>query len=187
MAQPQTKGLSFRSFLKSLSRLRGESAVGATLSNIAPRVGQQLREGLIFSGNWYPLSWYRDLHAAAQSATDEGLELARAIGFDSVRDDLSGIYRIFLLVVSPEYVLSKASLLFGTYFDTGRMEIVESSRGRARARWTGCSEFNKNIWADVTGGCEAAIRAAGARSVRIDLLSGGNNGDSAMELEAHWS
>ena len=186
MAEPRAKGVTYRTFFKILRKLRGDRVADATLDLAPAEFTRSFRSGLIFSGNWYPLAWYTGLHRAAQKATGEGPDLARTMGFEATRDDLSGIYRIFLLVVSPEFVISKAPLLFNTYYDTGTMEVTEAARGRARARWADCLGFDRNLWLDIQGSCQAGLEAAGAHDVVIRLLSGGNDGDLRMELEASW-
>ncbi|MBI5478957.1 MAG: hypothetical protein HY906_08885 [Deltaproteobacteria bacterium] len=186
MVEPRAKGVNFHTFIKILRRLRGDRIAEATLDLAPPELSRNFRAGLVFSGNWYPLSWYADLHRAAQKAAGAGPDLARTIGFESVKDDLAGIYRIFLLVVSPEFVLSKAPLLFSTYYDTGTMAVSEAARGQARAQFTGCTGFDRNLWLDVQGSCQAGLEAAGARDVAINLIAGGADGDTSMELEARW-
>jgi hypothetical protein len=186
MAEPRAKGVNFRTFVKVLRKLRGDRIAEATLDLAPAELARNFRAGLVFSGNWYPLAWYADLHRAAQKAAGAGPELARTIGHEAVKDDLSGIYRIFLLVVSPEFVLSKAPLLFNTYYDTGTMAVSDTARGRARAKCTGCTGFDRNLWLDVQGSCQAGLEAAGARDVTINVVTGGADGDAAMEIEARW-
>jgi hypothetical protein len=186
MAEPRAKGVNFRTFVKVLRKMRGERIAEAALDLAPSELARSFRAGLVFSGNWYPLAWYAALHQAAQKATGAGPELARAIGLEAVRDDLSGIYRIFLLVVSPEFVLGKAPLLFSTYYDTGTMTVTDPARGRARAQWHGCAGFDRNLWLDVEGSCQAGLEAAGARDVTFTVLAGGGDGDTTMELEARW-
>jgi hypothetical protein len=186
MGEPRAKGVNFRTFVKTLRRLRGDHIAEATLDLAPAELAHTFRAGLVFSGNWYPLDWYAELHRAAQKATGAGPELARTIGYEALKDDLSGIYRIFLLVVSPEFVISKAPLLFSTYYDTGTMSVSEATRGRARAQCGGCTGFSRNLFLDVQGGCQAGLEAAGARDVVITLVSGGGDGDTGMELAAGW-
>jgi len=186
MAEPRAKGVTYRTSINTLRQPRGDRVAEATLDLAPAEFTRSFRSGLVFSGNWYPLSWYTDLHRAAQKVTGEGPDLARTMGFEATRDDLSGIYRIFLLVVSPEFVISKAPLLFNTYYDTGTMEVTDATRGRARARWTDCVGFDHNLWLDVQGSCQAGLEAAGARDVVINPLSGAGDGDLRMELEARW-
>jgi hypothetical protein len=179
------KGVSFRAFLRFLEE-REPASVPATLARLEPELAGALRQGLVFTGNWYPLRWYRALHAAAQGATGCGLELAHDKGFAGVTADLSGIYRMFLAVVSPEFVIRRAAKLFSTYYDTGAMTVLASERGRARARWSECAGFDRNIWTDVFGGCEAALTAAGGRQVRVRVVSGGGDADETAEVQATW-
>jgi hypothetical protein len=186
MAEPRAKGVNFRTFIKILRKLKGDRVAEATLDLAPAEFARSFRAGLVFSGNWYPLAWYADLHRAAQKAAGAGPELARTMGLESVKDDLSGIYRIFLLVVSPEFVLSKSPLLFSTYYDTGTMSVTEATRGRARAQLTGCTGFDKNLFLDVQGSCQAGLEAAGARDVVITPTAGGGDGDTSMEMEARW-
>lgn len=186
MAEPRAKGVNFRTFIKVLRKLRGERVAEAALDLAPDELARSFRAGLVFSGNWYPLAWYAELHRAAQRASGAGPELARTIGLEATRDDLSGIYRIFLLVVSPEFVLNKAPLLFNTYYDTGTMTVSESSRGWARARWSGCTGFDRNVWQDVVGSCQAGLEAAGAKDVTMTVMTGGGDGDAVMELESRW-
>jgi hypothetical protein len=184
--EPQTKGIGFRNFVTCLGRLKGPGAVAAMLAALPADLAGQLRDELLFSGNWYPLAWYRELHRAAQQATGAGPELARAIGYESVKADLSGIYKIFILVVSPQFLLARAPRLFGNYYDTGTMTVLEAERGRARARWSGCAGFDANVWQDILGGCEAALHAAGAKELVFDTITGGGDADQTLEVTARW-
>lgn len=186
MGEPAYKGIGFRNFVSCLRQLRGDAAVAATLAAVDPELGRQLREELLFSGNWYPLAWFRELHRAAQQVTGAGPELARQIGYGTVKNDLAGVYRIFVLVASPQFLIGRAPRLFANYFDHGRLTVLESDALTAHARWTGCAGFDANVWSDVLGGCVAALEAAGAREVRLDVTRGGRDGDAEMELTAGW-
>jgi hypothetical protein len=186
MGEPRAKGVNFRTFVKVLRKMRGDRIAEATLDLAPDELARSFRAGLVFSGNWYPLAWYAALHRAAQKATGAGPDLARTIGHEAVKDDLSGIYRIFLLVVSPEFVLGKAPLLFNTYYDTGVMTVTDTARGRARAQWAGCAGFDRNLWQDLVGSSQAGLEAAGAKDVVLNVPTGGGDGDTAMELEARW-
>jgi hypothetical protein len=186
MAEPQIKGVVFRAFMRFLRDGYGEEAVTRVLSLLPPELADKLRADILFTGNWYPLAWYRQMHAAAQEATGAGSELARAKGHAGVTRDLSGIYKIFLRIVSPEFVIGRSAQLFNLYYDTGTMEVLDKRNGGARARWRGCVGFDHNIWVDVLGGCEAALTAAGAKNVRLTVVSGGREGDENMEAEARW-
>jgi hypothetical protein len=185
MSEPRTKGVGFRNHVVHLGRLRGEAVVERTLGLFDAPLAQQLRERLFFSDEWYPLAWLAQLHAAARAATGEGTELARRLGYESVRGDLRGLYSVFLLVVSPTFVIGKSAKLFSTYYDTGTMSVEPVDRTCVKARWVGCAGFDENLWTDVLGGCEAAMDAAGAKGLKLTILDGGGRSDG-LRIEARW-
>jgi hypothetical protein len=185
MPEPRTKGIGFRTLIPILRSLRGEETVAATLARLAPALAEQLRENLFFSDQWYPLSWFAQFHAAAREVTGEGAQLSREIGFEAVRGDLRGVYSVFLLVVSPSFILGKAPKLFSTYFDTGKMTVEPIDRNNARAAWVGCAGFGDDLWNRVVGGCEAALTAGGAKGLKMVVRDGGGRSDG-MLVEATW-
>jgi hypothetical protein len=118
------------------------------------------------------------------------LDFARNMGRDVLLHDLGGVYKIFLIVVSPEYMLSKAPLVFGSYYDTGKMEVVEHGKRYARAVFSGCTGFDRNLWDDMIGSCEGALMAAGAVEPFSRVLRGGGtvnpDEDPDAEMEMRW-
>jgi hypothetical protein len=104
-----------------------------------------LKYGKIVAASWYPLRWYGALHVAAQAVTGRGAQLAKEIGRETVQRDLSGVYRVFVAMLSPAWILSKGPRFYSQYYDTGRMEVIFAERGEGAARFVGCVDFDANI------------------------------------------
>jgi hypothetical protein len=187
MAEPQTKGINFGSFTRTLARLKGDHVLADTLAALPPDLGGRLRVGTLLTGNWYPLSWYLDLHRAARRVTGAGPEFARTVGYENTLDDLKGVYRIFIKMLSPQFVISKSTFLFNTYYDTGKMTVTDAVAGSALAHWSGCTGFDHNLWQDILGGSQAGLVLSGARDIQLETLSGGKDGDDFLEVRARWS
>jgi hypothetical protein len=168
-----------------LVALRGEATWAKTLEGVPSDVREAFERGKIVASSWYPLSWYRDLHRAARRAANE-TGLAWQIGRESTKRDLSGVYRVFLRVLSPRFVLSTSTRLFGTYYRPGTMHLVEDRAGFGRVTFAKCYGFDGDIWQDVFGGCEVTMELAGARSLRIRSEAGGRDGDTDATLIAWW-
>ncbi|MEO9141715.1 MAG: hypothetical protein ABI332_05545 [Polyangiaceae bacterium] len=81
--ETKLKGVNFRSFMKAFRVLRGEEAVERMLADLPSEVSRALRYGGIVAGGWYPVAWYRLMHASAQHVTNSGQELVRAIGLEA--------------------------------------------------------------------------------------------------------
>jgi hypothetical protein len=151
-----------------------------------PELADGIRYGTILTARWYPISWYRELHAAIVSATNEGERIIRAVEREAARADMTGVYSVAFKLLSPQTLMAISSRLFSTYYDTGRVEMLESRNGYVRTRWSGCTGFNRNIWVGLFASCEMLLELAGAKSVRMHLLAGGGDDDYA-EIEAYWT
>ncbi len=188
MADNRCKGIVFTTFVHVLEGAKGKDVLQATLNHPeALEVADVIRHGGIVRGAWYPLDWYRGLHRAGLAITRDA-ELPRTIGRISTIEDMAGgFFKIVLSVLSPQFVMSASAKVLNRYYERGTMSVSEKAKGRARASLTGCVGFDRNIWLDVAGGCEAALEVAGARDVKLRILSGARDGDEGAEFEALWS
>jgi hypothetical protein len=59
--------------------------------------------------------------------------------------------------------------------------------GFVRVEFTECHGFDQNMWLDVSGGCEAVLEAAGAKSVRLHIESGGAGEAATCSAVAWWT
>jgi hypothetical protein len=187
MAKPQTKGLQFRSFARSLRRLRGDAALAATIDFLPGELAAGLRYGTIVTGGWYPLEWYREVHAAAQRATGEGRELSREVAKAGVQDDFRGVYRLVTLALSPQAIFRWAPKVVTLYYDTGQLVIDAAEKGMVKGRFLGFAGFDRNLWEDMIGGVSGVMELAGAKNMAPRIASGGKEGDADMTLEVRWT
>lgn len=187
VADPKVKGSAFLSVRRSVAELRGEEAVKAALRATVIDGNEPFRlEGIVATG-WYPIAWYRAWLAGIRHALGEGPGLLRDIGARCATNDLKGVYRVFMKMLAPETLFSITPRFFNSFYDTGQIEILDSRHGRTHARWTGCTGFDANMWAELTGSTEAFLEHAGGSHVRVRILSGGGDGDDHMEAAAHWA
>jgi hypothetical protein len=184
---PRVKGVAFRAVDACYRDLRGPEAHERARSLLSPELGRAFADGLILSGSWYPIAWYRELLAACRRAGSESAELMRLIGYESVKRDMSSIYkRLFARVVSPQFLFSISARVFNTYYEEGRFGVPVSERGHCVARVSECIDWDANMWTEITGGALAMLEAAGARELRLHTISGGRDGDTTSEFEVHW-
>jgi hypothetical protein len=185
--EPRVKGLTLRTMIACYRELRGVAAEVRAQELMEPGLRDSFRKGVILSGSWYPLAWYRDMHRAMRTATGEGVELARRLGYLATKLDMQRIHnRLISTFVSPQVLLKFGGLVFNSYYDTGTFKVVEGARGHARARLDGCVGFNHTVYVDCVGGSMALLEGAGAKEVRLHILDGGRDGDEHMEFEAYW-
>lgn len=185
--EPMYKGAGVRSWLTALEALYGAEVARSTLAGGEPALRELIEQKRLSASAWYPLAWYRSLHGVAQRVAGKGPALSREVGAEAMRNDLSGIYRIFLVVVSPQAIISKSARLFNSFFTHGSATVLESRAGASRVRWEGCEGFDRNLWEDVLGSSEASLALCGAKNIRIRYVEGGRDGDTSAELQVFWS
>lgn len=184
--EARTKGLNFRAFTASLGRLHGEAAVAATLDAAPPQVRDAIRTGQVLPTVWYPIAWYRELHAAARRALDMGLELPRAIGKDSTQHDFNSVFRLAVRVLSVETAVGQAHRFVAMYFDGGKAETLVKKPGMVRIRFSGWSGFDRNVWEDLSSSAETIATLCGGKNVRRYMVAGGQDGSPDLDLEVRW-
>jgi hypothetical protein len=184
--ESEIKGQSLRHYPVALRALRGDEVADRVLASLSRGLREGLEKGTILTGGWYPVAYKRELHAAGTKVTGEA-GLARIMGYEMTKRDLSGIYRTFVRIATPRFVLSLGARIFSTYFRPGTMRVIESRDGFVEVAFTNCAGFDANIWRDVIGGCEATLVVAGAMSVRLRFVSGGEDGDASASATAWWT
>lgn len=184
--EPRVRGVPILSLLGAVRTLAGYDAVNRMMGVLPVGLRDAVGHRQLVSKEWYPLGWYRALHAAAQKATGRGRELAKLIGRETTRADFSGVNRVFLLVMSPQALIAKAPKVFEQYFTEGTIVTPEVRAGFTRLEWRGCAGFDRNVWDDMVGSVEALIELAGGRDVRVEVLSGGEDGDADTVMAVTW-
>lgn len=172
--------------MKAFLVLRGPEAVKRMLVDLPSEVSEALRYGSIVAGGWYPVAWYRLMHASAQRVTNAGRELARAIGVQSRKADFTGVYRLVAFVVSPESLFKNAARVYRLYDSMGVAEILEGRHGMVRARYHSCVGYDANVFESSVGGAVGILEACGAEAVRVMILDGGQDGDDEITFELRW-
>jgi len=182
----RTKGVSIVGVLRSLRALHGPDVHDAVVGALPPELRDPVQQNAILTGSWYPIAWYQGIHATAQRVTGRGPDLARDLARRATLDDFRGIYRLLTFVLSPEGLLRKAPSAWSRYYDAGRVEILEARNDFAQVRFSGCDGFDASLWEDTIGGCMGVLEACGAKEIQVELLAGGRDGDSTMEVTSRW-
>lgn len=183
---PATKGINFRSFSKTLLRLRGEKAVKDTFDLVPPDLRDAAYYGSIVTSGWYPIAWWAQIHAAAQRATGEGPELSRLIAHEALAWDFRHVHKFVRIALSPETLMRVSAYVMRFYYSMGRLEVIHARQGSGDAVFTGFEGFDHNLWADTLGGVAAVLELAGATDVKLTVLAGGGDGDDSMSAKAAW-
>lgn len=186
VGEVEIKGVAIRTFFEVMRDRTHERIEKALRDDLSPSAREALHDPVL-AASWYPISVYRELHAAAQRATKGGTELSRQIGREGVARDFQGVYRLLAGALAPHWIVSWAPRVYARYFRGGAFEVPEARSGYARGELSGCHGFDKSLWLDMTGSIEAVLEACGAEHVRNRVVEGGGDGDHRLVIEFRWT
>lgn len=135
---------------------------------------------------WYPMPLLLNLMRAAEEARGGAEpELPRQMGRASAEAGVKGVYKVFFKVGSPQFIISRASRVFSSYYDTGQIRVVESGPGRAvldLVDFEGSPEFCQRI----VGWMERTVEMAGAKNLVPLHSQCRHRGDAVCRFEGTW-
>lgn len=181
----EVKGNTFFSVLTAIETLRGAAFREAAIARLPTDSGDALRFGGLISAGWYPVRWYRELHAAIIEEADDP-NVPREIGRASIRVEMHGVHRLLLRVISVQTMQTQAARFFGSYFRPGNVAVERLGEGTSRTSFGPCPGFDRAIWLEQLGCMEELLAQAGHPKGRVRLVSGGGDGDRDAVFESSW-
>jgi uncharacterized protein (TIGR02265 family) len=140
-----------------------------------------------FASNWYPI------HEAVIEPTKKVCDLfysgaeegAWEVGRASAEHALSGVYKVFVKLGSPGFIISRASKIFTNMLRPGEMKVVESAPKRAVLHMR-LPESDWLLEARMAGWMEQALRVSGCTKPKLEITQSLSKGDPLTEFVARW-
>jgi len=117
---------------------------------------------------------------------DDPLAGGRDFGRFTGRDQLGGIYRVFLKMGSPNKMVSIASLMWGKFYNQGSLEVIDNEPGMARIRLPGTQVMSEAWEHSVAGWATAALEMAGADAPSVTVEHSRMRGDDYTQYWMTW-
>jgi hypothetical protein len=158
-----------------------------TLERLEP-ASRELLAGIVVAGAWYPFDVFHDLTRAFCEVIPGGMPvIARAWGARTIdRDFQGGIYRAFLRVSSPLFLLRTFGRLWGLYHATGALVVVSEKGNSARLLVHGLHRPATQLMYGVIGSASRLLELAGSQRVRHKVIAGAGTDDRYCEWETSF-
>lgn len=186
---------------KNMLHIKG-TAVLDTIEAIKARAGKEELERILacldddtrekLQGPISPSSWYScdafarflevDIRETAGGKEEELIKRAEAV----IEKQLSGIYKMFVRLGSPEFVIRRIAAVHSTYFDGVQIIPEMKSANSATIRYVGFSPKHRIMEFAILGFFKKALEISGAKKVDVHYTVPIEAGERFCELALFW-
>ncbi len=154
-----------------------------------PENSRKVFEQPIYATNWYSL--IDSVIVPTQKVGDlffngNQIEAAHTLGRYSSEIALKGIYKIFVRVSSPHFVLSRASSIFSAYYKPSDIKVVESKDKRCAIKLSQFHVNEKLIMHRIAGWVEQTLEITLKRALRVDVHNEINEDILSTLITIEW-
>lgn len=140
------------------------------------------------------LGWY-DLKTAIIEPTQKICDVfyggddkgALEMGRFSADHGLKGVYKIFVRLGSPTFIISKASDIMPTYYKGSSMKVTENEKNKAVAQLSDFPEISRLVELRIAGWMERALELNGCKGVKVAITQSITKGSPLTEFVATWA
>jgi hypothetical protein len=181
----KVKGTAIQSSLRYVRERFGEEALAAVLAALPGADAAELSS--VLASSWCPMeAFLRFMREAKRQLGAREPDLVRNMGRASCDYGVTGVYKIFFKVGSPEFIISRATRVFSSYYDSGRIAVVESRHGRAVVEVTGLEGSAPEFCERIYGWMQRTLELAGAKSLESAHSLCVHRGDPVCRFEGGW-
>jgi hypothetical protein len=183
----QIKGSAIKETINQIKSRAGEDAFQKILGRLDEET-RKVCQGEIFSSSWYPLDLFaRFLEIEIQVLADGKEEMVTRGSEAVIERQLRGIYKAFVKLGSPEFVIKRIAAVHATYFQGVPIEVHMQGEGKALVRYTGFEKQHRIMGFAIIGFFKKALEISGAKDVVIYFSVPIEKGETSCELSIAWS
>ncbi|HUI30218.1 MAG TPA: hypothetical protein VLX91_08365 [Candidatus Acidoferrales bacterium] len=182
----EIKGSVIRDSIESIKKRNGEDVY----DNIVGRLNDETKkvfENIVLSSSWYRLDDFvrfleQDLLQTANGHENELIKRSETL----IEKQLKGLYKFFIKLGSPEFVLNRSSMVFETYF-RGISVNVKMGNNRATLTFTGFEKQHRLMGFSIIGFYTKALEMSGAKDVNMRYVTLIESNKGYCEFELTWT
>lgn len=142
----------------------------------------------ISNSKWYPIkeALFEPTQKIIEQFFDNDNIGAYKVGYHSAETGLNGIYKFFIKMGSPNFIISKSAKVFGTYYKGAVMDVISSTPKSVILDITHFPEYNIIIEQRVIGWIEKALEITGCKDIKTNIVKSLLKNDNSTELFIVW-
>jgi eukaryotic-like serine/threonine-protein kinase len=180
------RGISLISAVKYVTEQYGEGGMNKVLDNLGQEEKDVFRSKLN-PMNWYPISAYANFIGGVDKIFGKGdFALCFEIGRYSAMDTFSGLYKVFMELGNPHFVIRRGHIAWRTIVDTGELEVEQTGDKYVKVKVTGFDGPQKSYCFKVGGYFSKVLEMSGAKNVKVQEIQCACDRATFCEYEMQW-
>lgn len=183
----QVKGTAVQTIPQFVKEKFGADAFKNWIDSL-PAATKEIFQSQVLSPNWYPLK--EAIIDSTKSICDlfyKGkMDGALELGKFSAECSLKGIYKLFVKLGTPEFIVGKAGTIFTTYYQPSVMEISSKGNKTITVSITKFDEPNSIIEYRIKGWIQRALEISGAKNVDVQITKTMTNNATSTDFKITW-
>ena len=155
-----------------------------------PETSQNILEQTIYVTSWYNLidSTIIPTEKVGDLFYDgDHIKAGHLIGRYSANIALKGIYKIFIRVSSPHFVLSRASSIFSSYYKPSVIKVIESKDKRCIIELAQFDVSEELIMSRIAGWLEQTLEITLKRPLKVEVIAQKSENELKAKIYIEWS
>jgi len=180
------KGTALRDTLEAIQARSGKEELERILAHLEEET-KEIFERPISPSSWYPCDAFArfleaDIRETANGDEEELIKRAELV----IEKQLSGIYKMFVRLGSPEFVIRRIAAVHSTYFDG--VQIIPEMKGLngATIQYVGFSREHRIMGFVILGFYRKALEISGAKKLDVHFTVPIEAGEKFCELALRW-
>jgi hypothetical protein len=183
----QIKGSVIQETINQIKNRAGEDAFQKILALLDEET-RNVFNGEIYSSTWYSLDFFTRFLELEIRVLADGKEEMVTRGSEAVIErQLRGIYKAFVKLGSPEFVIKQIAAVHATYFQGVPIEVQLQGRGKALIKYMGFEKQHRIMGFAIIGFFKKALEISGAKDVVIFFETPIEEGKESADLSISWS
>lgn len=104
----------------------------------------------------------------------------------SAKMGLTGIYKVFVLISSPSFLLKRAARVIATFYEPTDLRVADSTDTSMTIQFTKLPIKNELIEYRIAGWMEMALEICGCKNLQVNISQSMAKGNSIFETKINW-
>lgn len=157
--------------------------------NELPQPSKILMSGLIYVSEWYPVmdgALAPTIALGKVVFNGDSYKAGWETGRYSAETALTGIYKIFVKMATPQFIIGRSGKILPSYYDPSEVIVRETNSNHVILNITRLPSSHEVLEARILGWIERALEVTGCKNVKINLIKSISKGDTSTDLKITW-